>query len=723
MSDLIRNILKSFAVFCLILLVTQPTIRITQADEEEGWPREITAPNATVVIYQPQPETFEGNKLTARAAVAVTLNDKPEPVFGAIWVTAHIETDREARTGRILNVDVTGVRFPDATSEQSNRLTDLLETEIPKWELDISLDRLLTTLAMVDKEQDAAENLRNVPPRIVFSTEPAVLVFIDGEPELRTIENTKMMRVINTPYPIILETTSKSYYLSGGSVWYKAEDPKGPWHYIDTPPQEIAGLIQSEEDVETSDEASDTSTRIPKVIVSTEPAELLVSDGDPKYSPISGTDLLYMTSTENDILMEIGSQNYFILLSGRWFSGNSLDGPWIYVPSDSLPESFALIPFESVNGHLLTFVAGTEQAEEAILDNQVPQTNTVNRETASLEVTYDGKPEFEKIKGTDMEYAKNTSYSVLKIDGKYYCCHEAVWFEAEKPTGPWTVCVEVPDDVQEIPPESPAYNVKYVYVYDYTPEVVYVGYTPGYVGSYAYGPCVVYGTGYYYTPWWGPTHYYPRPATWGFHVRYNPWYGWSYGVSYHSGPFHLTVVHGTGHGGWWGPSYYRPYPYHSYHKTNIMVNRDININTGDININKRNLDINRKQANLYNRDVNRTRKAKQPGTLERSNPKMSGNKPNNLYADKGGNVHRRTEQGWEKRDSGNWSKLQTETADVMQRRPEINKSASPTRDRTAGANPSLDRQRKSLEQHHTARQRGAQRTRQAPQSRGRMRRR
>jgi hypothetical protein len=28
---------------------------------------------------------------------------------------------------------------------------------------------------------------------------------------------------------------------------------------------------------------------------------------------------------------------------------------------------------------------------------------------------------------------------------------------------------------------------------------------------------------------------------------------------------------------------------------------------------------------------------------------------NNVYADKGGNVHRQTSQGWESRDQGNWS--------------------------------------------------------------------
>ena len=150
-----------------------------------------------------------------------------------------------------------------------------------------------------------------------------------------------------------------------------------------------------------------------------------------------------------------------------------------------------------------------------------------------------------------MQYALNTDKSVLLIDYRYYCCDNAIWFESEKPTGPWVVSTSVPDEVQEIPPESPVYNVKYVYIYDSTPSVVYVGYTPGYVHSYAYGGCVYYGTGYWYRPWYG-YHYYPRPVTYGYSVRWNPYTGWgfSFGVSYGW----MTFGWRPPYYGWWGPA-------------------------------------------------------------------------------------------------------------------------------------------------------------------------
>ena len=122
-----------------------------------------------------------------------------------------------------------------------------------------------------------------------------------------------------------------------------------------------------------------------------------------------------MSNTESDVLMEIQSQRYFVLMSGRWYAGKSLKGPWSYVPSNRMPASFAKIPPESEMGHVLIFVAGTEQADDAVWDSYIPQTAAVKRSEAKLKVTYDGKPKFEKIQDTNMKYAVNTSHSVILV--------------------------------------------------------------------------------------------------------------------------------------------------------------------------------------------------------------------------------------------------------------------------------------------------------------------
>jgi hypothetical protein len=108
-----------------------------------------------------------------------------------------------------------------------------------------------------------------------------------------------------------------------------------------------------------------------------------------------------------------------------------------------------------------------------------------------VDVKYDGEPKFEKIE--DRDVVRGQHGQVGAVGGGGTTGDPAIWFESDRAMGPWAVSTKVPAEVQSIPPESPVYNVKYVYIYDTTPEVVYVGYTPAYYGSYVYGGCVVSG--------------------------------------------------------------------------------------------------------------------------------------------------------------------------------------------------------------------------------------
>jgi hypothetical protein len=622
----------------------------SDAQDDVGWPREITDLRGTVIVYQPQLDSFKNNDLEGRAAVSVTLKDSNEPVFGAIWFKARLDTDLNTRTASISDLQIPRVRFPDATPEQENKLAEFLESEIPKWDLIISLERLEATLDLAEREQIAAENLRNDPPKIMVVTEPAVLVFIDGDPQLRDIEKTSLQRIVNTPFLIALDTKTKDYYLDGGESWMTAKDVIGPWKETKQVPKEVQALRQTSE----KDEAKAEDKRVPKVFVATEPSELIVIDGKPEFASVAENEILYVTNTDSDVLMEVASQQYFILIAGRWYASKSLfDGPWAYVPADELPNSFANISPESDIGYILAHVAGTEQSQEAVMDAQIPQTSAVRRDDKSLQVEFDGQPKFEKIEDSDMEYAVNTSYSVIKAQNHYYCCHEAVWYDANNSTGPWEVCADVPDEIYTIPPSNPHYNVKYVYVYDTTPEVVYVGYYPGYMGSYVYGPTIVYGTGWWYRPWWG-AYYYPRPVTYGFHVRYNPWYGWSFGFSFGRGPFRITIGTGGGYGGWWGPGWYRPYPTPYAYGAGFRAGYRAGYRNGYWSAPRPTpYTANR---NIYNRSNNIQRNISR-GQLTRptQQPRVAQGRQNNVFTDRNGNVHRRTDSGWQTRDGNKWA--------------------------------------------------------------------
>lgn len=92
-----------------------------------------------------------------------------------------------------------------------------------------------------------------------------------------------------------------------------------------------------------------------------------------------------MTNTDGDIFLDDAAQQYYVLLSGRWFRAKSMEGPWSYAGGD-LPKNFAKIPEDSKKASVLASVPGTVQASDAVLLAQIPTTVTVNRAEAEAKV-------------------------------------------------------------------------------------------------------------------------------------------------------------------------------------------------------------------------------------------------------------------------------------------------------------------------------------------------
>ncbi len=125
--------------------------------------------------------------------------------------------------------------------------------------------------------------------------------------------------------------------------------------------------------------------------------------GQPEFVPIVGTQLLWASNTTNDALIDIASNNYYVLLAGRWFTSASLTGPWTFVPSNALPADFSRIPPHSLAGAVLPSVAGTPQAQEAVIANSIPQTATVPlKKGPTFTPNFDGPPQFAPIPGTPL---------------------------------------------------------------------------------------------------------------------------------------------------------------------------------------------------------------------------------------------------------------------------------------------------------------------------------
>jgi len=698
-----------------ILITACIGLATTAHSQEISWPQELRGDDgAVILIYQPQVEVFTGNSLEARAAVSVqTPSSGNTPVFGAIWIEAKLDTNRDTRTAVIRDIEISDVRFADASDEQKEALTQFIETNVENSTLPISVDQLLADL---DAEGNgvAQVDLKHSPPKIMLSTQPAMLVSIDGEPVFQDIDGSEYERVVNSAF-LIVKAGRTQYLYVGSNVWYQSTDMAGPWSIATSVPADIKTLVEpAEGDVADPGEM--------EIIIATEPTELLVTAGPPMWTPVEGMDLLYLSNTDSNAFLELSTQRYYVLLSGRWYRGEGLMGEleWVHVPNDELPAPFSDIPPESVNGAVLSQVAGTRQAREAALDNTIPQTAAIDRADSSFSVQYDGEPDFAPIEDIQVEYAQNTAAAVFKYGDFYYACNDGVWYLSITATGPWGVATEVPEAIYKIPASNPHHNVTYVKVYDVTPEVVYVGYTPSYYGSYYYHGTVVYGTGWYYRPWYGP-YYYPRYPTWGFHVTYNPWTGWGVGVSWTNGPFRVTF---SRHGGWWGVGGYRPYPrpyvHVGYRKTNININ-NVNIGGGQNRPTNRPVTRPETRPNLYDRPENRARNSERPTTAGTRQSRPASNVQNNVLTDRSGNVYQRGSEGdWSQRDSGQWKQPGNLDRSASNRAAPSQMPASTDYGRSQRSSQSAysgnrsgyqqPATRPQLERDYSARQHGAQRT-------------
>ena len=525
----------------LAVLAAGAAFAQSPATPSTDWPRVIGVENGSVEIFQPQIESFQGDQLAARAAVAWTPNGRP-PAFGVVWVEARVSIDKVAGDVSLQDVKVQRVRFANMSKEQEQQGRALLEREIPTWDLHLSVLELEASIAVNEQEIQTSEALDFTPPRMVFSQEPAVLLVFDGAPIERPVESTELRRVVNTPMLVLFDPATRSYYLSGGKFWYAAPAATGPYAPVAAPSPAVRAPSSTGIPRRPSSWRGIRRSRRPRRPCSSPPrrpgswwppsppssscSRAPRSTGRWATKPTCSTSPTPRATCSSTCM----SGETYVLASGRWFRAPSLDGPWVNVPPDELPGPFGDIPPDSDIGDVRTFVAGTEEAADAVADSLIPQTAEVRRDQ-QFQAAYDGPPQFQKIEGTELSYAVNTPDAVVLDAGRYWACDQGVWYTAPAAEGPFVVADQRPPHIDQVPPTVHIYHTRYVYVYRSTPQVVFVGHTPGFVGVYRHRGVVVFGTGFVYRPWIGPTVFFARPTTFGVRVVYNPWTGFGFVVS------------------------------------------------------------------------------------------------------------------------------------------------------------------------------------------------
>jgi len=536
------QIRAAFLAILLIFFVSASALadESVSSPADPGWPRVFQKNGNELIIYQPQVDFWKDHKdIGFRCAIAVKTAGSKEEKYGVAQIEAETVIDNEDRSV-LVTPKKRELRFPNIPDKEADALRSIVdELHPPVQAVTVSLDRILPYLEQEKQSPQKTVEVDLNPPKIFHSSTPAILVIFMGDPQLQQVVKGKndLMFAVNTNWDVFYDTAEKRYYLLNVDSWLTTGDAlKGPWTPASTLP---AGLSTLPEDENWTDVRSHVpgrpETKPPAVIVTTEPAELILTDGDPKYTPIPDTKLMRVTNTDSPVFLDTGDNNHYFLAAGRWFRAVNLDGPWKSASTD-LPADFSQIPDDDPAAFVKASVPGTTEAKDAVLLASIPTSIEVDlTKPKELEVTYDGEPKFEKIPSTTVQYAVNSPNAVFLVDGKYYCCDQGVWFVSDGAKGTWAYSTSVPAAIYTIPPSNPLYNVTYVVVQQSTPTTVVYTQTAGYSGEYvATTGVLMFGAGmivgammvdhhdYYYYPW------HPAYYSYGCGVRYSYAYGGYY---------------------------------------------------------------------------------------------------------------------------------------------------------------------------------------------------
>ena len=123
-------------------------------------------------------------------------------------------------------------------------------------------------------------------PQIFFSTRPAVLVNLDGDPIWSPIQGWDQKFAVNANWDLF-ETPSKTLYFRNNDTWLTASDLKGPWSPTGKLPPSFAKLPADDnwKDVKAHKSGAPAYGRCRR----TSPAEMLLLQGAPVYQPLPGT--------------------------------------------------------------------------------------------------------------------------------------------------------------------------------------------------------------------------------------------------------------------------------------------------------------------------------------------------------------------------------------------------------------------------------------------------
>jgi hypothetical protein len=497
------------------------------------YPQDWKCAGRRLTMHEPQVVAFDqvNEKVTLRYPVTMT-DPLGRAAMGSVEVFGALHSDLVSRLVKLDLLSPGTATFPSAPPADVAAVQAALVDALPKSLL-LRIE-LLTARPGAYTPEAAQPKFPRDPPQILVRERPAVLVQVDGEPVLYDVEEFPIQYVGNTASDVFRDPKTDTWYLLVDGTWLQSRAFAGPWRKGDgsvpsamsqlpathprahvrrfvpgTPEFAKRGIVPAPKD-------------LPEVIVTDKPSELVLLAGDPLFAFVPGVRAVQsVLNTESDLFLHLPTNLYWLLVSGRWFSAQDLDGPWTL--ADQPPEEFAKIPRDNIRGHVVWCVPGTPEAAEACAFAALDERATLNK-YAQVQVLFEpeGKaPVTAPLEG-DVKSVTNTEDDCFVAGKAFYVCQRGTWYTSDNGTSGWKACADVPDSMKHLPETSGSYHVNFCRPLGLEGELANFAIRGGYHGVFAWRGAPVYGTGVAKRGMTRKGNWYPWPRTYGENRWYDP---------------------------------------------------------------------------------------------------------------------------------------------------------------------------------------------------------
>jgi hypothetical protein len=191
----------------------------------------------------------------------------------------------------------------------------------------------------------------------------------------------------------------------------------------------------------------------PPILVSNQPAVLVMIDGEPVLFDIEKTNLQKVMNTNWDLFFDKEEKRYYLRNDKAWLSAKTLDDAWKL--EKKLPKDFVTLPDTPDYREVKASAALPAKDARAVLV-------LVARKPTEL-IVIDGEPVMQAVRDTQLMWVANTECDLFfsNADQQYYFLTSGRWFRTPQLRGAkWEAATEkLPADFKQIPPNHPRAHV------------------------------------------------------------------------------------------------------------------------------------------------------------------------------------------------------------------------------------------------------------------------